>query len=184
MTIKIQVVCDNCGEVAGETVEGVAASFACECGSYTSYNPAFTQFNRASAYEVAEPGAPGEVEPPADGTRVMCPVCKRNLLGVWEGGALQIRHRGREWIVHGGSIGLKCHDACGGILTIDLTLYEVNIVASLQAVLDQDVAVDASDAALKLAAAESIDIGDVPGTGKDGRIVKPDVQAYLEAKVD
>lgn len=180
MTIRIQVICDQCGEVVGDTSEDVAASFQCPtCGSYVSYNPALTKLNRASAYEISEPDPPEEVGPPPDGTRVVCPVCRRNLLGVWQDGALQIRHRGREWIIHGGSIGIKCHDACGGILVIDTTLYEVNIVASLQSVLDQDVVIDATDAAIALSLEAGIAVTDVPGSGKDGRVTKPDVVAHL-----
>jgi hypothetical protein len=135
-----------------------------------------------------EADAPEEVEPPPDGTRVMCPSCQRNLLGVWEGGALQIRHRGREWIAHGGSVGIKCHGACGGVLSIDLTLYEVNIIGSLEGFGQAEpfggTVIDATDAAIALADVQGIKVTDVPGSGKDGRVTKPDVEAYLEAKVD
>jgi pyruvate/2-oxoglutarate dehydrogenase complex dihydrolipoamide acyltransferase (E2) component len=44
--------------------------------------------------------------------------------------------------------------------------------------------IDATDAAIALADVQGIKVTDVPGSGKDGRVTKPDVEAYLEAKVD
>jgi pyruvate/2-oxoglutarate dehydrogenase complex dihydrolipoamide acyltransferase (E2) component len=42
--------------------------------------------------------------------------------------------------------------------------------------------VDATDAAVRLAEANGIDLGTVEGSGKDGRIVEPDIQKIIDAR--
>ncbi len=44
--------------------------------------------------------------------------------------------------------------------------------------------VDATDAAVDLAKSESVDLSEVEGTGKDGRVTKPDVETFLEQARD
>lgn len=174
------VKCGNCGTDLGEHAE-TTAIICPECAAVTQFIP--KQANLAAAYSQPEPSEPEPVEPPPDGTRIMCPVCDRNLLGVWQGGVLQIKHQGKEWMTTGGTVAIRCHPKCGGLIQIDTRVYEVSIVSSFGAFLEsvgivQEV--DATEGALLLANKLGIPLTDVTGTGKDGRITQPDVRAYAE----
>jgi hypothetical protein len=136
--------------------------------------------NRKAAYSLDVKEEP-EPTPPADGEEERCPVCKRTLLGIWTKGVLHIKHQGREWWVSSGVIGIRCSPMCGGILTVDASRYEVNIVSSLLSITNN--AFDATNAALELANYNEINLADVEATGKNGTILKKDVEDYIERLV-
>jgi pyruvate/2-oxoglutarate dehydrogenase complex dihydrolipoamide acyltransferase (E2) component len=179
----IDVHCGNCGEVAGQSEVNKNWSGKCpHCNANVEYvanlNP-----NRMAAYSEgvdADDPALAPATPPPDGTRVMCPSCGRNLLGIWKGGALHIRHKGREWLSVG-VIGVKCHDQCGEVLSVNTRTYNVTIVSSLREVAKAfEPEPEATDAAIKLARDSGVDLRDVVGTGADGKVIKPDVEALLQ----
>lgn len=60
--------------------------------------------------------------------------------------------------------------------------YGVNQLAAHASGLDADNEVDATDNARELAAAEGVPLGDVQGTGSDGRVTKGDVEDYIEQR--
>ena len=172
--------CGNCGTDLGEHAE-TTAIICPECAAVTQFIP--KQANLKAAYSKPQPSEPEPAEPPPDGARIMCPVCDRNLLGIWEGGVLQIKHQGREWMTAGGTVAVRCHPKCGGLITIDTRAYEVAIVSSFDAFLESvgiQKEVDATPGAVKLANDLGIPLSSVTGSGKDGRITQPDVRAYAE----
>lgn len=173
----MNVSCGNCGTEIADVEPGTAVKCP-ECNAVIQTSS--VQANMYSAYGKPEPSTQESVEAPPDGTRVMCPSCGKNLLGVWLDGALQIKHHGREWRVQGGIIGVKCHPQCGNILQIDTRIYQVNMVSSLDdlfAAEDTHI-VDATLAAVELANELGIALSEVEGTSRDGRITKPDVQRH------
>lgn len=181
----IDVTCGNCGEVAGQADPKSNWVGKCPgCGANVEYISNVSA-NRAAAYQAGNPEdfvdpSHAPVEPPPDGTRVMCPSCGRNLLGIWKGGALHVRHKGREWLSIG-VIGVPCHEACGEILAVDTRTYNVTIVSALGDITKEfEPPPEASDAAVKLAQEHGIDLRDVNGTGANGNIVKADVEALLQ----
>jgi len=176
----IEVTCGNCGALAGQTSPHENFYGRCPvCSARVEYVANLSQ-NRFSAYTPGGEDDPARVEGnyPPDGTRIMCPSCGRNLLGIWRGGALHIRHKGREWLASG-VIGVHCDGACGAIIQIDTQAYNVKIVQSLQAILDEIEPIDATDAAIKLALENHIDLARVSGSGVGGRITKSDVETIL-----
>jgi len=173
----LNITCGNCGTEIADIEPGTAVR-CLECGAVIQSS--IVQTNMYSAYSDPEPSAPESVKVPEDGTRVMCPSCGKNLLGVWLNGALQIKHHGREWRAQGGVVAVKCHPHCGHILQIDTTAYEVNIVSSLEDLFEPEhiTVVDATESAVKLANELGVDLSEVEGTSRDGRITKPDVQRH------
>jgi hypothetical protein len=136
--------------------------------------------------------APPRAEPPPDGTQVRCIHCDRDLIGIWQEGKLHIKYRERDMKVQG-IIEVHCR-FCHSPMTIDTGMVSLDVhympwgdrpgdwFEKQENLLTVSSEVDATDSAKKLAEEHKIDLSTVEGTGKDGRIVKPDVEALLELK--
>jgi pyruvate/2-oxoglutarate dehydrogenase complex dihydrolipoamide acyltransferase (E2) component len=66
-------------------------------------------------------------------------------------------------------------------MPLGATDFEVDLNGGQSDRLDE---IDATEGAVELADAEGIDLADVEGTGKDGRVTKGDVEAYIAANSD
>lgn len=186
----IDIFCGNCGERVATVGEFERGVWECqECGSNVSYAPRPGNLRVNPIYEGPYDGE--EFAPPPDGTRIMCPVCGRNLLGIWKDGTLQIRHSGKQWELLSGSILVHCHEKCGGNILVDTTRYSVAIVSSLEDAKEVmadnapkpiNYDIDITPAALRLALDRGIDVREenIVGSGKGGRIVISDIERYIE----
>ena len=122
-------------------------------------------------------------EPPPDGQKWYCVHCGKDLFGVFYDGQLHIKYQDRHVFVHG-VIRCRCR-FCANESVIDTSVANmmVTMVHSeddgyLERLLKMSV--DASTAAMKLAGEHDIDLREVKGTGKDGRILKGDVEALIQ----
>lgn len=119
-------------------------------------------------------------ETPPDGTQWRCPACNRDLFGIFQDGQLHIKYRERNLLVNG-VVTVECRH-CRFNASIDTHNYgyPVNIIQSQD---DSDLTVrkeiDATKEALDLAEKHGIDLANVEGSGKDGRILVSDVQALI-----
>jgi len=125
--------------------------------------------------------------PPPDGTEWRCR-CGRDLFGIFYDGVLHIKYRERDAFIPEGVVRCMCRH-CGHQSVIDIGSQKVsiNIVHSadpeylehLRETLTVSAEIDATDAARELAEEHGIDLETIEGSGKDGRIVKGDVEATI-----
>lgn len=124
-------------------------------------------------------------EPPEDGTEWRC-ACGKDLFGIFKEGVLHVKYRERDAWIPEGVVRMRCR-RCGNESVIDIGAQGVgvNIVQSanenyLEDLRDALIIIDATDAAIKLASEHDIDLKEVAGSGKDGRITKGDVEGLIE----
>jgi len=112
-----------------------------------------------------------------DGDEWRCAFCKRDKFGVVKDGKLEMKYREREWNLEApeGRLSVRCR-SCGQLNVLNLK------DAGIGVNLNPQVDVVATEAAQKLADEHGIDLRTVEGSGKDGGVIKSDVEKIIEER--
>lgn len=184
MSENTEITCQNCGASYRAEVDTNRPNWVSKCPICRavmvvtkSHYPLLSAQVEKSPYVAPEPET---YEPPPDGTEVRCdnPQCGRDLIGKWEGGLLHVKYRERSMRIEG-IIWVPCR-RCNKMVMIDTSAFPVAMNAFGDDYTLTVNEVDATDAALDLATIFGVVLRNLRGTGKDGRITKPDVEKYLD----
>lgn len=116
-------------------------------------------------------------ELPPNGTFWKCAGCGSDNFGKFIDGVLHVKYRERVMTVSG-VITVDCR-VCGARNSIDLHSYPYQVSVYFGA---REFDIEITEAALRLAQEHSVNIKQLQGTGKDGKIVVGDVKEYLGLK--
>lgn len=110
-----------------------------------------------------------------DGDEWRCSFCKQDKFGVVKDGTLEVKYQRREFTVIASEarIQVRCRK-CGQLNALNMQYAGITLGNQRDVV--------ASEAAQKLADEHGIDLREVEGTGKDGGIIKSDVEAVIEER--
>ena len=114
---------------------------------------------------------------PPNGTFWKCAGCGSDNFGKFIDGELHIKYRERVMVV-GGMIEVHCR-FCGTRNQIDLAVYPYKVRVFFNA---PEFDVEITEAALRLAQENELNIRRLQGSGKDGKIVVGDVKGALGLK--
>ena len=132
--------------------------------------PRFEGHRRQKSGGRVEPGREA-VPVLEEGWRWKCAICAQDTFGIHRNGVVHIKYRERTMTIQGDArLEAQCR-SCGSQSALNIQVYKHRLIK-----------VNATDGASALANESDVDLFDVTGTGEDGRVLKLDVVAYMEAR--